>query len=104
MARLDLEHIAAGYVEGIDILSDITLRVEPGSITGVIGPNGAGKSTLLRDLRLPARAAGTIALDGRLIHTLAPPGVEAPRHQLCAAGSQSFPSSRSRRTCCSEPG
>ena len=47
MARLDLEHVAAGYVEGIDILSDITLRVEPGSITGIIGPNGAGKSTLL---------------------------------------------------------
>jgi ABC-type multidrug transport system ATPase subunit len=59
MARLDLEHVAAGYVEGIDILSDITLRVEPGSITGVIGPNGAGKSTTLRTLSLDARMSGT---------------------------------------------
>ena len=36
MALLELEHVAAGYVEGIDILGDITLRVEPGSITGVM--------------------------------------------------------------------
>src|SRR2546422_827534 len=47
MALLEVDHVAAGYVEGIDILADIALRVEPGSITGIIGPNGAGKSTLL---------------------------------------------------------
>jgi lipopolysaccharide transport system ATP-binding protein len=29
-------------------LRDVSLRLRPGSITGLIGPNGAGKSTLLR--------------------------------------------------------
>jgi len=48
MTGLELDGVAAGYVEGIDVLADIRLRVEPGSITGIIGPNGAGKSTLLK--------------------------------------------------------
>ena len=31
---------------GKTALSDTTVRVEPGRITGLIGPNGAGKTTL----------------------------------------------------------
>src|SRR5262245_66156255 len=72
MAHLRLEHVAAGYVEGIDILGDITLEVKPGSITGVIGPNGAGKSTLLKTIfgfLHPRR--GSISFDGRTINALA---------------------------------
>ena len=29
-------------------VDDVTLRVEPGSVTGFLGPNGAGKSTTMR--------------------------------------------------------
>jgi ABC-type branched-subunit amino acid transport system ATPase component len=92
MARLDVEHVAAGYVEGIDILSDITLRVEPGSITGIIGPNGAGKSTLLRAIFgfLHARR-GTIALDGRPIHTLAPHQIKRLGISYVPQGANIFP-------------
>lgn len=38
-------------------VQDVSLRVEPGTITAIVGPNGAGKSTLLRALNgsvLPA--------------------------------------------------
>jgi branched-chain amino acid transport system ATP-binding protein len=31
---------------GVEALTDVTLKVEEGSITGLIGPNGSGKSTL----------------------------------------------------------
>jgi ABC-type branched-subunit amino acid transport system ATPase component len=73
MALLEVEAAVAGYVEGIDILNGVQLRVEPGTITGVIGPNGAGKSTLLRTIfgfLHPHR--GRIVFDGREIHALPP--------------------------------
>ena len=47
---LSIENIASGYVEEIDILRDVSLEVEQGTITGIIGPNGAGKSTLLKTI------------------------------------------------------
>src|SRR5437667_10269670 len=92
MARLELEHVAAGYVEGIDILGDITLRVAPGSITGVIGPNGAGKSTLLKTIfgfLHPRR--GRIALEGREINALAPYEVKRLGISYVPQGANIFP-------------
>lgn len=50
MALLDIKNVTAGYQEGIDILNDISMQVEPGSVTIIIGPNGAGKSTLLKTI------------------------------------------------------
>ena len=50
MALLELDQVSAGYVEGIDILRGVGLRVDGGRITGIIGPNGAGKSTLLKTI------------------------------------------------------
>ena len=32
-------------IAGLQILSDVDLRVEPGRIVSLIGPNGAGKTT-----------------------------------------------------------
>src|SRR5438552_4815028 len=92
MALLELEGIAAGYVEGMDILGDVTLRVEPGSITGVIGPNGAGKSTLLKAIfgfLHPRR--GRIALDGRDIHALAPYEIKRLGISYVPQGANIFP-------------
>ena len=48
MALLEVDGVVAGYVDGIDILNGLRLRVEPGTVTGIIGPNGAGKSTCSR--------------------------------------------------------
>jgi len=45
---LKVENVTSGYVEGIDILTDVSLEIKEGIITGMIGPNGAGKSTLLK--------------------------------------------------------
>ena len=92
MALLELEGIAAGYVDGIDILGAITLRVEPGSITGVIGPNGAGKSTLLKTIfgfLHPRR--GHIALDGREISALAPHEIKRRGISYVPQGANIFP-------------
>ena len=92
MALLELDGVVAGYVEGIDILNDIRLRVEPGSVTAVIGPNGAGKSTLLKTIFgfLPP-GRGRIVFDGREIHGLAPHAVKRRGISYVPQGANIFP-------------
>ena len=71
MALLAVERIVAGYTTEIDILNDLSLKMEEGTITGVIGPNGAGKSTLLKAIFgfLPP-SRGRICLQGQEIQAL----------------------------------
>src|SRR3954454_11732053 len=50
----------------VPVVRDVSLRCEPGTITGFLGPNGAGKSTTLKmivGLVRPDR--GTATIDGR---------------------------------------
>lgn len=46
---LELKNISSGY-KNKPIISEISLRVEKGSFSGIIGPNGAGKTTLFRTI------------------------------------------------------
>ena len=62
--RLQVDHVSWS-VDGRPILRDVSLAVDPGSITGLIGPNGSGKSTLLRCIyRALKPDSGNITLDG----------------------------------------
>jgi len=48
-----------------DILRDLDLTIEPGTVTALVGPTGAGKSTILKLLaRLLPPSAGRILVDG----------------------------------------
>jgi branched-chain amino acid transport system ATP-binding protein len=47
MSLLHAEGIYAGY-GGVDILSGVSVRIEPGEIVSIVGPNGAGKSTVMK--------------------------------------------------------
>jgi ABC-type branched-subunit amino acid transport system ATPase component len=90
--RLALEQVHVGYVEGIDILAGIDLRVRQGTITGVIGPNGAGKSTLLRAIfgfLHPHR--GRIVLDGQEVNGLAPHQIKRRGIAYVPQGANIFP-------------
>ena len=92
MARLELSSIVAGYVEAIDILNGLSLRVEPGTITGVIGPNGAGKSTLLKTIfGFLHPHGGRIDFDGQDISRHAPHALKRLGISYVPQGTNVFP-------------
>ena len=68
---LEAREITVNYGER-RVLSQVSLRVEPGQMTLIIGPNGAGKSTLLRTLNGALEpASGEVLLDGKPIGAFA---------------------------------
>lgn len=61
---LQVDHLSAGYGRA-EVLADLTLRVDKGSVVTVIGPNGAGKSTLLCALMGVLPSGGRSQYEGR---------------------------------------
>ena len=52
--------------KNMPVVSDVSLRCEPGTITGFLGANGAGKSTTLKMIvGLVRPDSGTATIDGR---------------------------------------
>ncbi|RRI01305.1 ATP-binding cassette domain-containing protein [Mesorhizobium tamadayense] len=69
---LEVRDLDMAYGE-LQVLKQIRLKVEPGTVTCVIGPSGSGKSTLLRCLnRLVEPKAGDVLLDGESILAIKP--------------------------------
>ena len=69
---LEVRDLDMAYGEH-QVLKQIRLRVEPGTVTCIIGPSGSGKSTLLRCLnRLVEPKGGDVMLDGESILTMRP--------------------------------
>ena len=53
-------------IEGKQILKDINLKINKGTIFGIIGPNGVGKTTLLRCLTgIYKPISGSVNYDGK---------------------------------------
>ena len=51
---------------GVQVVSDVTIDIQRGRVTGLIGPNGAGKSTTLAMLAgTLAPSSGSVFLEGR---------------------------------------
>ncbi len=71
-ARIGLEQVSFAHPStGIVVLKDISLDLEPGTLTGLIGPPGSGKTTLLNLIpRLYDPSQGRITLKGRDISYL----------------------------------
>lgn len=64
MPLLDVSNLTSGYGRN-EIIRDISICADAGTITAIIGPNGAGKTTLVQTIAgvVPARG-GHVSLDG----------------------------------------
>ncbi|WP_051172017.1 ABC transporter ATP-binding protein [Microbacterium indicum] len=68
---VSVENVTAGYLPGVDILTECNLTASRGELIGIIGPNGAGKSTLLKAIfgQVNVRS-GSVTLEGEDITNL----------------------------------
>jgi putative ABC transport system ATP-binding protein len=70
---IETEHLSRTVVDRV-LVSDISVRVQPGEVLAVVGPSGAGKSCFLRLLnRLDEPTGGIVRLNGQDYRELAPP-------------------------------
>ena len=71
-AVLTVSEVAVQF-GGVSALSDVSLAVHPGTVTGLIGPNGAGKTTLFNVISgLQAPGRGTVHLFDTDVTTMKP--------------------------------
>jgi branched-chain amino acid transport system ATP-binding protein len=72
MSLLEVRDVSLAF-GGVKALADVSLTVEPGTITAVIGPNGAGKTSLYNVISGFYRPQqGSVLLDGRDIGGVKP--------------------------------
>jgi branched-chain amino acid transport system ATP-binding protein len=88
---LEVTGLSAGYGR-VQVVSDVTLRVEPGEIVAVVGRNGAGKTTSLMaiaGLRYGA-GGGTVRIAGVDASGLSPSAIVAAGFKLVPEGRRLF--------------
>jgi len=72
MSFLEVNQIDVFYGD-VQVIFNLSLRVEEGEVVSIIGGNGAGKSTLLKTVSgLMAPSEGEILFEGRAIHNSPP--------------------------------
>jgi len=69
---LSVEHLSKVFKSGernVNVLSDVSFAVEPGSTCAIIGPSGSGKTTLIAICAgLERPSAGSVRFDGVALH------------------------------------
>ena len=75
---IEMRHVRFSYSPGTELITDLSLRVEPGHTVAIVGPTGAGKTTLVNLLmRFYEVDGGVVLLDGRDIATMSRHDVRA---------------------------
>jgi branched-chain amino acid transport system ATP-binding protein len=92
MALLEVQSVSSGYGE-VQILWDVSLKLEPGKLTALVGSNGVGKTTLLRTVvGLIKPWQGSILFGDQDVTRSSPHGKAAQGIVLVPEGRQLFPS------------
>ena len=73
MKRVRLENIKKSYDKQSEVLSDISVEVEPGEFFVLVGPSGCGKSTMLRIIAgLEEITSGTLIFGDAVVNDIHP--------------------------------
>jgi branched-chain amino acid transport system ATP-binding protein len=92
MAFLEVQNVSSGYGE-VQILWDVSLKLEAGKLTALVGSNGVGKTTLLRTVvGLLKPWQGSIRFADQDVTRVSPHGKAAQGIVLVPEGRQLFPS------------
>jgi branched-chain amino acid transport system ATP-binding protein len=84
---LELENVCSGYGL-VQILWDVSFKIQKGEIVSIVGPNGAGKTTLVRTIMgLTPAKAGTIRFMGQ-------PIARTPTYEIVKKGLVMIPEGR----------
>ena len=68
---IELEHVTFSYIEGVEVLRDVSLTAPAGTTTALVGSSGSGKSTLVSLVMAFNRPkVGRVLVDGRDLATL----------------------------------
>lgn len=68
IGKMVFEGVDFSYTEGVDLIEDLNVAIEPGMSVAIVGPTGAGKSTLINlIMRFYEVDQGDILLDGESI-------------------------------------
>ncbi|RME49732.1 MAG: ABC transporter ATP-binding protein [Caldilineae bacterium] len=90
MVNLEIRNVSSGYGE-VQILWDVSLKLEKGKLTSLVGSNGVGKTTLLRTtVGLVKPWRGSILFNGEDVTRLPPHAKAARGIVLVPEGRQLF--------------
>jgi ABC-type multidrug transport system fused ATPase/permease subunit len=65
------DHVSFSYVEGVEVLHDVSLHVRPGETIALVGPTGAGKTTVTALIaRFYDATEGRLLIDGHDIRQI----------------------------------
>lgn len=68
---VEIRKMSFQHENGRVVFSDVDMTIPRGKVTAIMGPSGTGKTTLLRLIGGQLKpSAGTIRVDGRVIHAL----------------------------------
>ncbi|MGD6806800.1 MAG: ABC transporter ATP-binding protein [Candidatus Bathyarchaeia archaeon] len=88
---LEIANVSAGYGM-VQILRDVSFKVEKGEIVSIIGPNGAGKTTLVKTVMGFIRPqTGTIRFNGENIEKLPTNEIVKKGLTMIPEGREAFP-------------
>jgi branched-chain amino acid transport system ATP-binding protein len=87
---LEFDHVSVGYGD-LQVIQDVSFKVNEGEVVSLVGSNGAGKTTILRTIAgLLHPKKGEIRLNKEPIHRTPAYDIVKKRVAMCPEGRQLF--------------